>query len=107
MKRMSAPPSSISVAMVWRNRWQAPRLADLGGVHVAAHQVAQVIARERLAVGGQEHRAVVGLDRQLRARLAEVLCRSRPTARSPMGMTRSFLPLPWRMVTVPRSGSRS
>jgi hypothetical protein len=31
MKRMSAPLSSIRIAIVWRGRWQLP-LADVGSV---------------------------------------------------------------------------
>ena len=72
MKRMSAPFSCMCVAMQWRSRWHAPDLADLRRHDVTAHRPRQMIAAERFALGSQEHREVVRLERELGPRLADV-----------------------------------
>jgi hypothetical protein len=84
MKRMSAPFSCISVAIVWRKRWQAPVLPSFAASMRSLTVVGQMVAAERLALGREEHREVVRLDGKLGPRLGMYLL-SHAIARSPMG----------------------
>ena len=84
MKRMSAPFSCISVAIVWRNRWHEPVFPSLRRVDPLFYSEAQMVAAERLALGREEHGHVVRLDGKLRTGLADVLLKP-CDARSPMG----------------------
>ena len=70
---MSAPFSCISVAIVWRNRWQEPVLPSLRRLDALLDREAQMIAAERLALGREEHGHVVRLDGKLRTALPDVL----------------------------------
>ena len=106
--------------------------ADVGAVlqHQRGHRVAEQVAAAHLAdlrfrAGScapatsdaprsngsprlrQKHRAVVGRWPAARAAPRGCICRSRPAPARRSGCTRSFLPLPWRIVTVPRSASMS
>ena len=71
----------------------AAGLSDTGAPHVAAHEFGHGLAAEAHAIPGQKQRAVIRLDRELRTSVGEVALTPRP-ARSPIGIMRSFLPLP-------------
>ena len=80
----------------------APLLADAAFLHMTADGPAQALGQVGLVGGGEEKRAVVGFAGKLRADFGEVFvdpCQ-RPLAD---GMRRSFFPLPWRTMRVPRS----
>ena len=84
------------------------RLADPRRVDDAAHELREAPGVERLAVVVEEERAGVGCAGRAAGRdIRADTSRSRECARSPIGTMRSFCPLPWRMITVPRSVSRS
>ena len=108
MKRMSAPPSSIRVAAVWRKRWQPPLLPTPACFMSRGHQLGDVVGADRRSPRAERKSApLVRVDHRARPRLPEVLARSRRAARSPMGTKRSLLPLPWRTESTPRPSSRS
>src|ERR1035437_4644569 len=80
MKRMSAPPSSISVAIVWRKRWQAPCLpipAASGLFDVLPDDVTERGTPQRFALHGQEQGHVVRLGRKPGPRLVQILVEPR------------------------------
>ena len=73
MKRRSAPPSSISVAIVWRHRWQPPRLPSSAASTRLAITVDSHSGLKRLALVAQEQRLVLGVPGELRPAAFEVL----------------------------------
>ena len=95
MKRMSAPPSSINMAHVCRNRWHDPYLPMPAAV--------MYIATEADSCDGSS-----GSPRLVKNRIGSLIAGSRigrtkaryrstqVTARSPMGTTRSLRPFPCR-----------
>jgi hypothetical protein len=52
---MSAPFSCISVAIVWRDKSQAPVLPSFGGIDAFFYRRGHVVAVERLALRREEH----------------------------------------------------
>ena len=82
-------------------------LADFRLRQIAAHQRCKLPALEGFAHVVQEHRAVFAAGEQLRARFRGCTSSIHASAAFADRDVRSFLPLPWRIITVPRSASMS
>jgi hypothetical protein len=82
LKRMSAPPSSMSVATVRRNRMTRSALAELCGLNVLAHPTHEQVRRRQDAGVREEEISVVGLDRELSPRFGSAVAFTRSAMRS-------------------------